>query len=494
MGMLVLLLVTLTAAAQDVPLRNCRRGTPRTSGMLTRSAFMDDRQPGGDFYVGDRRQLVVLAAFRDRPFADAPDAALQQWGKVFNAEGYSEGSFVGSVHDYFLDQSYGLFNLAFDIYYVSLPDSCRKYRSTNIDDENSQFLVNDIVDDLLTRNIDWSLYDWNGDGRVNQLLIVYAGKGMNDGGGNNSIWPHQWWLSSHVNPATKQYCEPRSVSYGNRQYVVDCYCAVPERSGSSTATTFGTICHEYTHCFGFPDFYYGNTQYVGRWDLMDYGNYNGNGYCPAAYSAHERWLMGWLTPVELTSATTVSQMPSLSDQPQAYLIRNDGYADEYYIVENRQQTGWDAHLPGSGLVVFHVDFVPSLWTSVFEPVNHPTYVEEGTVYPAISRYTIFAASNQSSSGRASTWAYPYFGKDSLTNNSLPASTLIHANLDGTKLMSKPLTRMAVTDSLASFEFMQPSHTAVSAHRKPRGEGSVLYDFGPIRFVRLSDGTVRKTLK
>jgi M6 family metalloprotease-like protein len=102
---------------------------------------------------------------------------------------------------------------------------------------------------------------------------------------------------------------------------------------------------------------------------MDYGNYNGNGYCPAGYSAHERWLMGWLTPTELTSATTVTDMPALNDKPQAYLIRNDGFENEYYLVENRQQKGWDTNIPGKGILIFHIDYDPTLWVSVKENVK-----------------------------------------------------------------------------------------------------------------------------
>lgn len=117
----------------------------------------------GSTYNGDRRQLVVLVSFQDQDFAEDHDAALAKWGNIFNVEGYSENGYVGSVHDYFLAQSYGQFRLMFDLMFVELPDSCKKYRSTTYDDENSQYMVDEIVDTLLTRDVDWSLYDWNGD-------------------------------------------------------------------------------------------------------------------------------------------------------------------------------------------------------------------------------------------------------------------------------------------------------------------------------------------
>jgi hypothetical protein len=90
---------------------------------------------------------------------------------------------------------------------------------------------------------------------------------------------------------------------------------------------------------------------------MDLGNYNEGGFCPPCYSAHERMHLGWLDPIELTETTTITDMESISHgKKEAYLIRNDGYSNEFYIVENRQQTGWDSSLPGSGIVIFHVDY------------------------------------------------------------------------------------------------------------------------------------------
>lgn len=125
-------------------------------------------------------------------------------------------------------------------------------------------------------------------------------------------------MSEHLKDKTPGvYCDPIPVTYNDKEYKVDCYCALAELTKNDDYGSFGTICHEYTHCFGFPDFYYGSKSYLGAWELMDYGNYNGNGYCPAGYSAYERWLMGWLTPTELTSATTVTDMPALNDKPQS---------------------------------------------------------------------------------------------------------------------------------------------------------------------------------
>ncbi len=491
---LLLLLIPISVAAQDVLIQNgCRRGrASMQKNSLRRSA--QPRTPGGDYYKGERHQLVILAAFSDYAFKGDEQATLEQWDKIFNQEDFSESPFTGSIHDYFFDQSYGNFNLIFDLEYIQLGQRSR-YRSTDEDDENSQFLVQDIVEELKNRNIEWSLYDWNNDGFINQLLIVYAGKGMNDGGDSNSIWPHQWWLSEHIDPTTGKCCETCIVSKDDMNYQIDCYCAVQELSSVGNYGSFGTICHEYTHCFGFPDFYYntsfGSVKVVGAWDLMDYGNYNGSGFTPCGYSAHEKMLMQWLTPTELNSAKTITDLEPLSDKPQAYLIRNDGYENEFYMVEHRQQQGWDVKVPGNGIVIFHIDYDPDLWTGILKD-------EEGYMLPVNTgtkkRYNIFPANNSTSS--YSGWAYPYSGSSNneLTNTSAPKASLNNENSDGTYLMSKPLTNMNVTDGKASFDFMGGTTAIKPISTIPAKAYTILYRIGPVSIIRYEDGTIDKVIK
>jgi len=441
-------LFTLNAAAQTMPdhmPQQGRRGTFRPGWALRRAAAGgQDLGPGGNYFHGEKHQLVVLASFADNPFLGDETATLAQWDKILNTRNLSEAPFAGSFHDYFYDQSYGQFSLVCDLQFVKV-DSCRRYRSTYTDDENSQYLMQDVIDTLKWRNIEWSRYDWNGDGYVNQLLIIFAGQGSKYGGmgpSTDAIWPHQWWLSQHLKDRQQGvYCSPDTVRYQNKDYVLDSYCAVQELSSDSTYGTFGTLCHEFTHCFGFPDFYYSGynkTPYL--WELMDAGNYNEGGFRPVGYSAHERWLMGWLTPTELTTQTTVTGMPALADQPTAYIIRNDGYPDEFYMVENRQKKGWDTSLPGSGLLIFHIDYVQSIWVS--GPGNSPNE----------QHYMIIPASNQTDKYSCAGWAYPYGTNNALTDTSVPAATLWHANTAGTQLMSQPITGIAIQDGLASFSF------------------------------------------
>jgi len=464
---LLLLLVTLTATAEDViQTRGCRRGNMPSIAAFTRQSPAMLQQSGAESvnpYIGRRHQLVILAAFSDKAFPDDSLTTLQKWDKIFNQEGFCESPYVGSIHDYFYDQSYGQFQLSFDLQYITL-GKCSRYASTATDDNNSQFLVNDIVDSLLKRDIIWSNYDWAADGNISQLIVIFAGKGLNDGGDSNSIWPHQWWLSFHDKKGEEGVkCSARTVNYEEKKYTIDAYCAVQSEGG--VYNPFGTICHEYSHCFGLPDFYNGYTSFVFGWDLMDYGNYGGGGYCPTGYSAHERMLMGWLTPTQLTEMTQIVDMYPLHLKDEAYIIFNDACENEFYIIENRQKQLWDSELPNSGIVVFHINFDNEMWKfGIANSLSKQRYIIMPANNKSYSYYSKLTSSN-------AMWAYPYEENNQLTNTSSPAATLWELNSDSTYYMNKSITDISISDSLASFNF-KPTSTGISTIRrqKPRTDG------------------------
>ena len=212
---------------------------------------------------------------------------------------------------------------------------------------------------------------------------------------------------------------------------------------------------------------------------MDNGNNNGGGFQPCNYSAHERMLMGWLMPTELTEVSTITCMPQLEEEPIAYLIRNDGWANEYYIVENRQQTGWDQSLPGSGLVVFHIDYDANVWAT-----DMPNSSKR-------KRYTIIPANNKTSVYQSSGWPYPYEENNQLTNDSEPAATLLNANSDGSMLMNKPLTNICVTGGLASFDF---KGGATDIKEVTTNGSQLLYRFGMLDIMRDAKGNTYKVIR
>ena len=391
-------------------------------------------------YIGDRRQLVVLASFSDLDFEDENPQAL--WKQIFNQENFDVSPYHGSVHDYFYNQSYGKFNLQFDLHTIKVNKEYATYRSTATDDANAALLLMALADSLKNIVTDWAPYDWDEDGNIDQVLVLFAGMGQNDGGNRNTIWAHQAALTVYGH-------EPVTVSSNGKSFLINNYGFFPEKG--KTCVSFGTLCHEFGHCLGLPDFYYGSaTSVLQGWDIMDYGNYNEKGYRPPCYSAHERMLLGWLDIKELTSPVSITAMPALSEEPVAYMIRNDNYENEYFILENRQQQGWDTALPSSGLIIFHIDYDENVW--LYEVPN--TYFHKS--------YSIIPANNMDKTMFSSGWAYPYNGNDSLTNNSSPAASLFHAAKDSTLLMSKPITNIRVNDGLVSFDFMGGNQTGIQS--------------------------------
>ena len=334
------------------------------------------RRSGEVRYSGVKKALMLLVSFNNKKFNAQHDSVL--FNRIANEAGYSEGKFKGSMVDYFKDQSRGQFELDFDVVgplQVSNDVSYYGKNNKSGDDVHAGEMVIEAVKMAMDIISDWSAYDWDHDGYVDQVYVVYAGKGEADGGASSTIWPHAYDL---------QGCHSEGdgdgmVLVGTDLYV-NTYACGPELDGTGKINGIGTMCHEYSHCLGFPDFYdinYKGGQGMGSWDLMDSGSYNGDGYQPAGYTSYERWEAGWLEPIELDAEdVSVSRMKSLQSGGECYIIYNKGNNNEFLMLENRQLDGWDASLPGSGLLIVHCDYDEDIWF-LNEPnadVNHQRMV------------------------------------------------------------------------------------------------------------------------
>lgn len=389
----------------------------------------------GNQFLGEKKGLIILAQFQNKKFATGHDNALYQ--RIANEDNFAEGDFNGSVKDYFRSQSDGKFILNFDVVGpVTLPKYYSYYGNNDYygNDERPGQMVADALN-LIEDQVDFTQYDWDGDGEAEQVFVLYAGRGEHDGGASATIWPHMWTLSSS--------------DYGHKyttkdNITIDTYACSSELQSGNTIDGIGTFCHEFSHCLGFPDLYdtsYSNNFGMYSWDLMDYGSYNNDGFTPCNYTAYEKWVAGWIEPKELSASTTVEGLKAMSDGGKAYIIYNDAHKDEFYMLENRQQTGWDSALGGSGLLVQHVDYDESVWND--NTVNNN---------PSRQRCTIFHADNSANNDTYGD-PYPYNRNDSLTNKSKPAATLYNRNVDGTKLMGKALTDITRNDDgTVSFSF------------------------------------------
>lgn len=401
----------------------------------TRGELGADHQP----YIGKKKGLIILVQFADKKFWD--DHTPELYNRIANEEGFNDLGFNGSVKDYFKAQSYGQFELDFDIAGpVTMPNGYAYYGApTNGNSDNNKALGEMVIDacEGVDDNINFKDYDWDGDGEVDQVFILYAGHGEASWDDKNTIWPHEWNLRSAVG---------RTINLDGVKidtYACGCELGIRTTDYSECIDGIGTICHEFSHCLGLADMYdtsYSGNYGMGKWDIMDNGSYNGDGYLPANYTSYERMYAGWINPKELTENCDINNMSALADEGEAYIIYNDNNKNEYYLLENRQTTGWDAGLPNSGLLILHVDFDAATWQQNI--VNSTSR----------QRCTIFLADNNPKSNEAAD-IYPYGYNNSLTNTSTPAATLNNMNTDGSKFMNKSIRNITRnSDGTVSFTF------------------------------------------
>ena len=424
-------------------------------------------------YTGTKKGIIILVQFTDTKFTFGHNKTF--YNRLANEVGFTTSlGFKGSVKDYFLAQSNNQFNLDFDIvgpYTLRHEVAYYGAHSGNSNDVRPGAMVAEAVANA-DKDVDFADYDWDGDGYVDQVFVLFAGLGEAAGGDESTIWPHEY------NLASSDY----GHSYPTADNVaVNTYACGPEMTLSYTPLGYkkrvdgiGTICHEFSHCLGLPDMYdtQGSQYGMGTYDLMDQGSYNDESFQPPYYSAYEKWYCGWGTPTELSTATTVKDMRPVAEGGQTFVIYNDNHKDEYYLLENRQQQGWDGSLYGKGLMITHVDFDATVW-------RYHADNEDGT-------QTLASIAGD---------LYPYTDGQGNVNNglsasTLPADTLYNANASGTRHMDKPITNIVQNaDGTISFDFMGGSATNVIsgigaiAVRRPSADEEVYNLMG----VRMPDG-------
>lgn len=465
--------------------QRCRRSNIRRAQRLSnvrsmaKSSQARDVEPN-NIYIGKKHGVVLLVNYADRKFsvADSDAGVRMIFDKRFNAVGPPQNGYVGSVHDYFYDQSYGQFDLTFDVIGpITLPQSAAYYGQNDSegDDLHPCEMVTEAVHLAHQQGADFSQYDWDGDDIVDQVFVIYAGTGENRSGIDNDVWPHEWTLA-----------EGLEYNDGNGPLAVDgvqvdTYAVSCELAYRNMIDGIGTACHEFSHCLGLPDFY--DTEYSGgqgmlEWDLMAKGNYcgpNAIGEVPVAYTAYERWMAGWLTPHVLDRPCDVTGMAYLGDKPEAYVIYNDACPTEYYMLENRQMKGWDSYLSSNsdthGMLILHVDYDETAWTDNL--VNTDRQHQRLCFVPADNSYgTYYSYSKTWTQNGLQMSGDPFpgvTGATEFTDESTPSQTLFNANTDGSYLLHKPITGIKETDGLISFRFcsgstgVEPQRTASSAH-------------------------------
>ncbi len=371
----------LTALDAALDARRAAAGPERGVGL-----FPETRFPG----MGEQKALVIIVEYKDVKFS-TPEP-YDYFNRLLNEEGFSLYGGTGSARDFFIESSMGQFVPTFDLFGpVTLPQNMSYYGGNGWsgDDQNPQMMVVHACQ-ALDDQIDFTEYDRDGDGEVDNVFIFYAGRGEASGGGADTVWPHSWTLSSAGSDL---------VLDGVR---INRYACSNEWEGSRPDGV-GTFVHEFSHVMGLPDLYatrYTSSFTPGAWSAMDYGPYNNGGCTPPRYSAYERYALDWITPAVIDGAMNAT-LPPIEENVCGIIPTGD--PEEFFLVENRQNNGWDAYIPGHGMLVWHIDYDTYTWQRN-EVNNTPShqyvdieeadgtqsdYSRDGDSFPGASNVTSF---------------------------------------------------------------------------------------------------------
>lgn len=381
---------------RDTAVRKARRGA---ASQKSRLGLFDTGFPS----TGDQKGLVVLVEYKDVKFT-TPDP-YDYFNRMLNENGFSDYGGTGCASEYFRECSKNQFRPQFDVYGpITLSQNMSYYGGNDWygNDSNPQKMPIEACQQL-DATVDFSEYDRDGDGYIDNVFVFYAGRGEANGGAANTVWPHSWNVTAG-----------ESTTYTFDGVILDRYACSNEWEGSRPDGV-GTFIHEFSHVMGLPDLYatsYTSAFTPGAWSVLDYGPYNNDGCTPPLYSAYERYSLGWLSPRVLDGPANVT-LKNISAN-EACMVKT-GDENEFFLFENRQQTGWDKYIPGHGMLVWHVDFGQYVWNqnTVNNSASHQ-YVDleeadgtqsdasrDGDAFPGTSGVTSFTDNTRPS---MKTWA------------------------------------------------------------------------------------------
>lgn len=339
--------------------------------------------------------IVILANFKDSKFDPAHTQAT--FDELCNSEHCTVNSGYPSAAQYFADQSKGAYRPVFDVFGpVELTRETEYYGKDKPGGEKGDDMYpgDATVEACLLADkqfdINWADYDSDNDGVLDFVYVIYAGLGQAYGGEPNTIWPHNWEISSAREDGCCTYKEDECVVGGK---TIETYAMSGELMAGNTLSGIGTLCHEFGHVIGLPDLYdtsygynYDNELTPGDWDIMDGGSYNGYGHCPPNYDPWEKYFFGWLVPENVGYESKDLELKANGTEGgKAYQLntrcRQQGATEAgwCYYLENRQQSGWDEFLPGHGLLIWKINYDEETWKN-----NEPNNTDEKPLYTILS--------------------------------------------------------------------------------------------------------------
>lgn len=344
--------------------------------------------------IGEMRSLVLLVNFSNLSFSSP--TAQHDFQKMMNEEGYCENGGTGSARDYYIENSMGTFRPQFDVVGpVTVSQNYAYYGANNLngaDIRPTELIIE--ACQVADETVDFSQYDYDNDGMIDNVFVFYAGHGEASYDDDNTIWPHSYNIA--------EYTGTPIMLDGVR---LNHYACTSELSNSGQMDGIGTFVHEFGHVLGLPDLYptgYTTAFTPGSWSVMDAGEYNNDSRTPPYFSAYERYSLGWLEPLEISEAASVT-LNDISEN-EGFIVKTAN-RNEYFLFENRQKTGWDSYIPGHGMLVWHIDYDQQTWrknvvnndpvhqhVDIIEADNSQTAMtRDGDAFPGAGRVTSFTA-------------------------------------------------------------------------------------------------------
>ena len=375
------------------------------------------------------RAIVILAQFKDIKFINT----REDFAAMLMADGYDRYGATGSAKDYFEAQFGGVVDFHFDVSEIVTLPAQREFYGGN-DKQGNDLRPEEMVADACTlaaqAGVDFSIYDSDNDGVVDNVFVFFAGEDEAEGADEGSIWSHSWYLLSGAG---------KTLELGGK--LIDRYACSSEMTRIQDIYTgkllethlsgIGTFCHEFSHTFGLPDFY--DTDYeeskgwsAGLWgstSLMDSGNQNNNGNTPPYFNALERELLNISSGHTIDTDGKFSLSP-INTNGEFYRINTD-VEDEYYLLECRSNAAgtWDEFIGGSGMLVYHIDRTePTLYKwFVYNTLNTDPSHQCADLIEADGRSDVYTdyMDYLTRRGNLDGLFFPYFSTDKLPAQGTP---------------------------------------------------------------------------